>query len=433
VYALSGQNERFVTEATRTNKTNSELDVFECELDDAFEVLRSAVGALFVAIDADPDKPQDLSRRLGINKNLAWKASRIVGAESPAVGIPHLPGTSGLDLLLDAFAHEGASPVLIRDVRRARNAFEAFIEEHAGDRATLDLMLDSMGAGWNSDRLEMSRRLAFQGNSGLWGIQCGMRFSTTILAPNAADSSLLDITMFGVYIDIRRLRPGVTWPMFVVKAEDDAGESIPLLDDRTDAEGEFPDRDGTRLLRRFCSSNMPEILIRKVRNNFIYEFDQGPVGNTGVFDCAMGTRFRGVAPRYRTGSDSVGRLSSHVLIPSERMVLDLLVHRDLPYSEHATKCIYPLLGDPSTWTPPWMREDPHSIPIEEPLHAIDARHNAIEDPALPRQGEVLETVLKASGWRAEDFCGLRLDLKYPPMPSLVVIEWPLPESPVAGV
>ncbi len=417
---------------TRHSNTKPELVSFEGELGRAYGTLRDSLLALFAAIGADPDKPQDFSRRCGINKNLAWKASRLIGAPSPAVGVPHIPGPSGFALLLDAFTHEGASPDLTQRARSARDAFDSFVEEHAGDRATLDLMLDSMSAGWNSDRLELSRRLAFQGNSGLWGIQTGMRFSTTILAPNTHDTSRLDITVFGVYVEIRRLRSGVTWPMFVVKAEDDAGEPIPLLDDRADADGDFPDCDGTRLLRRFCSANMPEILIRKARSNYIYEFDQGPVGNTGVFDCAMGTRFRGVAPRYRTASDHVGRLSSHMLIPSERMVLDLLVHKDLPYIENATKCIYPLLGDPATWTPPWMREGAYAVPIEEPLRPINAQQNAIDDPVFPRHGEVLESVLRASGWRAEDFHGLRLDLKYPPMPSLVVIEWPLPEAPNGG-
>lgn len=415
-----------MTPPIQTDAVPQRASVFEEELDRAFGALRASVAGLFGSIRADPNKPQVLSRRLKINKNLAWKASRLVGASSPSVGIPHIPGVSGLDLLLGAFEGAGAAPEAIEAVREARRRFDEFINTHAGDRVSLDLMLDSMAGGWNSDRLEVSRRLAYQGNSGIWGIQTRVRLTMTVLAPSRDDPSRVDMALVGAYIDCRRLRRSVTWPIFKIKAQHDSGAEIPFfsgdsLDSAEMAVG------ATRLIPRFCSPNMPEIRAVRDRDDVTFELGDGPVGNTGTFDCVFGSLMPGLAPRYRTDTDSSGRIYSNISVPAERLLFDVMVHKDLPFADSPVVAVYSGLRD--RFNPAAPQSLDHALPIQERLERFAPGTNAYADELVSGHAEIRACMMEAGGWDAADFTTLRLSMQYPPLPSFVVIEFPLPEPP----
>lgn len=407
-------------------QAKAEQICFETALSGSFSALQGAMASLFTVIGADPEKPQNLSRRLKINKNLAWKASRLVGASSPAIGIPHIPGQSGLDLLLEAFEQAGAGPGAVRAVREARQAFDRFVEVHAGDRATLDLMLDSMSAGWNSDRLEMSRRLAYQGNSGIWGLQTGVRYTFTMLAPSRSDPTRLDIGLIGAYIDCRRLRKGVTWPIFKIKAQHDCGGDYEVRADEAPCEDSLP-LGRTGLLSGFCSPTMPEIRAVRDQDQLVYELGEGPVGNTGRFDCFFGTFMPALATRFKTPRDPSGRVYSNISVPAERLIFDVLVHRDLPYAGDPVAAVYSGLSDKFNPAAPQPLE--RALPIHEPFERLSAASAEFLSPRIPRHAEVLRCMLDAGKWNPEEFTAVRLNMQFPPLPSFVVIEFPLGDAP----
>jgi hypothetical protein len=109
--------------------------------------LRGALLELYRAVGADPTRPQEVSRRFNLNKNLTWKVARIIGAEEAFTAVPLIPGPGGLDILLDAMSQAGAPSDALTRVREAIEEFDRMIELHTGDRNQLELVLDSMGAG----------------------------------------------------------------------------------------------------------------------------------------------------------------------------------------------------------------------------------------------------------------------------------------------
>ena len=76
---------------------------FEDDLELTFQGLRQSLIELFGSIGVDDVKPYPVAQQLGVNKNLTWKASRIIQATDPWAAIRYLPGPTGMKTLLDAF------------------------------------------------------------------------------------------------------------------------------------------------------------------------------------------------------------------------------------------------------------------------------------------------------------------------------------------
>ena len=49
-------------------------------------------------------------------------------------------------------------------------------------------------------------------------------------------------------------------------------------------------------------------------------------------------------------------------------------------------------------------------------------------PLVPRYGEIVGRVYERLGWDPRKFKGVRLEMKYPPLSSSVVLSSPLPEG-----
>jgi hypothetical protein len=134
---------------------------FEEQLTDSFLELRKSLNTLVTAFGSKPTQPQDMARRLGVNRNLTWKLSKVLCANDLQEAIQHLPGEEGVEIMLRAAQKKGVTRKLANNVRSAHAAFNRVVEVHSGDRATLELMLDSWCGNGSSDRLEQSRKLAF--------------------------------------------------------------------------------------------------------------------------------------------------------------------------------------------------------------------------------------------------------------------------------
>src|SRR5262245_31495699 len=179
--------------------------------------LRTAFIELYDSIGADPGSPQDVARKLRLNKTLTWNVARLLAAADELSAVSHVPGSSSLEKVIQATARHGADSQIVARARDAVRDFHSMIQAHAGDRATLDLIIDSSGDEANG-RLELSRKLAFRGNSGLYGVQARTRVVCHFLAPNEIDSDRLDMATVSGYVGFRRLRSDVRWPIFMVRS-----------------------------------------------------------------------------------------------------------------------------------------------------------------------------------------------------------------------
>ncbi len=400
--------------------TFSSQNRLELDCQQAVADIRMALLELYASVDADPSLPQDVSRRFGLNKNLTWKVGKILQSEDGFHAVQHLPGAAGWDILLKTFQVAGAPTSRVAAVRAALKSFEDFVTLHAGDRAQLELMLDSMGVGNGGNQLENSRALAYQGNSGIWGVQAKVRLTAGYVVPNRDDPTKLDASLVGGLVGFRRLRPNVSWPLFRFQTYNDQGSADSRRREELDLTK--PDGDVPRLLRRFCSPSLPPFIARPIQSATEYVLPAGPVGNLGAFNCFFGDVTRG-ANRFATPGDERFEFSSTVTLPAETMVFDLFVHRDVWMPESPQVVVY---GRPNGGPDlPDQRDEEHVLPLGEKCIELGGRPPMVTTPLIPRYAELVNFVSERLGFATSDFRAFRLTLKYPPMSATIVLRAPL--------
>src|SRR3954463_8977023 len=123
------------------------LTEFEAEIGARVGQLKTAFIELYDSIGADPQKPQEVARTLRVNKTLAWNVARLLASADALAAVSHVPGTASLEKVILATAKHGADAELVARARTAVRDFRKMIEDHAGDRPTLDLIIDGADRG----------------------------------------------------------------------------------------------------------------------------------------------------------------------------------------------------------------------------------------------------------------------------------------------
>lgn len=391
---------------------------FEDALDQAFQGVRGALTALLVSVSADATKPQDIARRFRINKNLAWKISKIVTVTDPHAVVSNLPGPAGMNTVLTAFASGGAPDERVDAARDAVERFDRMVEVHVGDRSTLELVLSSKAPHKvPQEQLHQTRKMAFQGNSCIWGIQARVRLASFFLAPNTDSPEMLDTASLGGLIDVRRLRSDASVPLMMRFAYNDDGSV--RQGPRVEPIDETRSGDALMLMPEFCSSPLPEFVPISGNGYTRYQLAPGPIGNGGLNTWVHGEMIRAFAPVWADEHNTVGEHAAPVQMPVEWLLVDFQVHRSLDWamSPRAVQFSQIASGPAPGSDGAWDR-----LPMAETVEAIGHGPPVVATPLVPRLPEMVARVYERMGWDARDFHGFRLVVRYPAMPTSVVIQ-----------
>ncbi|MCP3903080.1 MAG: hypothetical protein GY715_05530, partial [Planctomycetes bacterium] len=367
----------------------------------SLQALRAALIELLATVDADPTKPQDLSRRFGLNKNLTWKISKIAGGPDLYASVPHIPGPAGLGIFFRALADAGAPAPLLDAGRRAAAEFDRVVKVHTGDRATLEIMVsDRMPSSVRIEQDEQSRRRAFQANSGIWGVRARTQLSLCMLAPNADDPEMADLVQVNGLDQFHRLRPEARWLLFRRERWSDDGphpapESVESLDP------DYPVKGGVPLLGDFCSKPIPEIDLIVGEGEEQYELPAGPVGNTAALTCIFGHVTRRVGPAFAEGNGEHSELGCNLITPAEHLVLDMLVHRDFEWAMRPDLLVYGRLDGGAMHA--LARRQRNVLPVADGLHDLGWGVSAVATSTLPFYSKLVRYVFDSVDWNPDDF------------------------------
>lgn len=398
---------------------------FETECRARVGQLRTAFIELYDSIGADPGSPQDVARKLRLNKTLTWNVARLLQAADELAAVSHVPGGSSLEKVILATARHGADANLVTKARHAVRDFHTMIQAHAGDRATLDLIIDGTGDEANG-RLELSRKLAFRGNSGLYGVQARTRVVSHFLAPNPSDPARLDMATVSGYVGFRRLRPGVRWPIFMSRAWTQGQDPIvesgwePIEPSETASQG-FP------VIESFTRGSPPIIDVATTPEGRNFVLREGSVGNEGAFDCFWGEAMRGAATRYAVQPNDTGEFGATITAPAERLVSDIIVHRDLDFALKPELLVFGRIFPHGR--PTGGKDDPSLLPIRQSPVDLPGSPPLVNTALVPRYAQLVQKVYSRMGWKPEAFRGTRLVMEYPPLGSNVILRFTLPAKP----
>jgi hypothetical protein len=411
-----------------THVADNHGTLLESEIRSSLQAIRGALIDLFNSVDVDPAAPQAVARTIGINRNLAWKLSKLVGDEELLATVEHLPGGPGLSIMLDRFKRAGAPASVTARVREAMESFDRTVDVHVGDRATLELMLGHMlPRHLRIERGETARKLAFNGMSVTWGIQAHARLVNMFYAPNADDPSMVDVANISALIGYRRLRAGTSWPLIQVHGFQEDGTPLDPRIEPLDSDvepGEPP------LLRAFCRGEQRVISAVPMPGGIELEVGEGPLGNHGRITSVFGQIGRRFASCYRDEVNTTGEQVVQWFTPVECSVIDMIVHRALPFEMPPSFRVYGHL------TPYWgtsasqHRREP--LPLAETVQYLGEGPPMLSTPLIPEYTAMTELVYERLGWDSREFAAYRVFVKYPPVPSMAVLSFPLAHRPDDG-
>ena len=391
---------------------------FEEHLESSALALRDALAALVREVGLDTSVPLRLSKALRVDKSLAWKICRVIDERDPIQLVRYVPGSSGLEIFLNAVVEAGASDGAVDGGRAAIAGFDRMVEVHAGDRATLQTMLHGTARDAELRRQASLRKLAFQGNSATLGVQARVHLRVGVIAPNADDPSLFDEAVSVGLVGLRRLRPGVRWPIAVRDVTLDA-EGRRIRGRPIDEEG----GEDPPFVPEFCSSPMPRIGLHQMADGTIlYELEPGPVGNTGAVTCVLATHLRAIRERQ---DSSAGRWRDHQLrlvTPVELVVGDLFVHRSMRAASPEPIVFSAAAG---VLSPEALGRGGTRLPLPERIRTLNGAP-AIE--GVDWYGRLVGRLFERMGWAASEFECYRIEIEYPPIPASLVMREHLPRT-----
>jgi hypothetical protein len=297
------------------------------------------------------------------------------------------------------------------------------VEVHVGDRSTMELMLESLAASRSpGSLLSQSRKLAFRGNSGIWGAQAKLRLRLSFIAPNAEREDSLDVAQVNGLIGLRRFRPDVVLPLFNRTKFNDDGS--PLLSHEEPLEPDGNGMSEAMLMRSFCSPENPLLRLTHHDRGILYEQPGGALGNRGASSIVFGSLSRNFASRYRDAANTHGEIMADVCLPAETLLCDLVVHESLAADMKLEARHYQ--GDPH----PSFQRGIGEFQGPERMLEITPSEFGVTTPLMPRYAELVQTVFERGGWKPSEFRVMRFELRYPVVPSTLVLRFPLQERGV---
>lgn len=404
--------------APRTTSSSKPQSVpFSVSAADVLHQLQSAMAELLFGAGLDGARSTDIGRILGLDKTLAWKVTRLVRESDPLAAARHLPGASGVRILLEAAASAGATAERIDAVRQADAEFRRFVEERAGDLRTFEAMLTGTRRDAKSEFEQ--RRTYYQSGAAIWGVRASAQFLMLALCPSHRQPGMLDVVQTGGFVRLERLKPNTPWIIRrLLTTTDDAGqhlsfERVPLDPAAVSAPAALP------LLREFCSDPPPQIRQFQGHDGFLYdEVLPGPLGPSGAVTVVTGEIYRAAVSAERSEENQYGRYKLSVRTPLEYVQFDVLVHRSLTNFEPMIVATQGLLeGRPSAGNAAEYAEQDASAAPAKRLGAPPV----LKTTRIEAYDAIARRALELAGQSPDDFTGYRAAMDFPTAPSEMIL------------
>lgn len=382
--------------------------------------LRRSLAELLAGVGADPDQPQEISRRFGLDKTLTWRISRVVREEDAWEAVQHIPRRPSFRILLAALSAKGAGAELITEVWRALDEFERFVEVHSGDRETLEIMTSVGARKTAGKRLEAFRKTGFLAASALWGVRASAHVAVHLLYPKPGSEDMLIGAVVCGLVGFRRLRADVPWTIATLStwdrpgAETNRGSVRPI---------DASIQSGAPLLTDFCSRPLPGMIsVPEGPTRTRFMIAPGPVGNTASADVMIGWMYEGVTSRYQSTPGECGEHGLNLTTPAELAVQELWIHRSLPFAFNIEHAVYSRLPGGPTF--PEHKEHVHPLPVFGEVNDVGCPPDMTVSE-VPFYGDMMRWTTGRLGFELSDFRAFRCRLAFPPIPTISVMRHPL--------
>jgi hypothetical protein len=364
-------------------------------------------------------RAQDITDRFALHRKLGWQIWHVAYAEDSLLAVRFMPSEKGLELWRRAGQERGVPAELLEKLRGVRALFDDLVRRHAKDRALLELMVESSEAVPDEASEQRWRKQAFSGNSYIWGVRASTLLATAFLHPSQR-RDFFDLVRIQGLIGLMRTRANVRWPFAQSIVQSGAGPDHaprrePLVRSTTFL------RTGVPVLDDLCSQPTPVVQRRMGESDMLEdELLPGPVGQTGECTLLTGEIIREVGPVHATHPGETALFGTGVRTPAELLISDHFVHRDLFKGVQRELCVFSELISPTS------RDERDRVPVSERIQSLGRGTGRIRTAELPGYGELVDLVMRQTGWNADEFDVFRIRMRYPPIPVSVMVRHSLP-------
>jgi len=397
------------------------VDPFQRDADLVARQIRERFIPVIEARCGGSPRAHEVADAFKVHRKLGWQLWNVAYGEEPLLSLQYMPSAHGIRVWHQAAANCGVADDLLAGLLETATRFEELVSTHAQDRDQFEMMLGACEAQRDEQTDERWRKQSFMGNSYVWGVRAKTYFTLLMLHPSARNG-FFDMARVHGLLGLVRTRPNVRWPFaqsVVYSAEDERHPMrAPLL------ESEATRATGVPLLEPFCSQPLPAVQRRVGQMGMLEdELLPGAMGETGESTIFTGEALREVAPIYQTEPDENAMFGTGVRTPSALLIYDHLVHHALfPETERRLR-VYSELISPVT------RDERDLLPVPEKVEHLGRGGRRLRTAEVPRYQEMMDVICERLGWKLEDFEHYRVRMRYPPMPTAVMVEHDLPAVP----
>jgi hypothetical protein len=397
------------------------LSKFHREAENALAKLQESLCEILEDV-GEPSRirPVDVSDRLQIDMNLAWKIIRMVNTTDLFSIGRYLPGRRALATFGRKSVEAGASEQARQRLLEASRGIDGLAAKWAGSRRNLELMLAALSTEEKTGNDLLHRRKAFEGNCYIFGVHSEIQLSTCILAKSATDPGMVDICRVRGQAGLSRTGPDVPWRLPTTGILDANGN----LKTTPRREFLFPVKPGEPpLARDFCSQNLPgfgTVTDRDGKTSY-YLVGQEP-GKPGAVDIFTAEVMRMSGPLYGAGPNEGLALNNSLRTPARRAVVEVYIPADFHesgYEAQLWSLLYPA-RDVTGMTPGDRLALSEEITVQQ--------SGFIKEPSagMPAYVPLLESCFAGLKLETSEYRLLRIELDYPPIPTSLdlVIELP---------
>jgi len=411
---------------------------FETHLRDSVARLRESVADVLAAVGANVSVPHSITRDFGVDKSLAAKLGRVIRESNPYAAALDVPGEEAMRIFARTMRDAGAPSLKLDALRDSVESFQQMVKTHCGgDRATLE-MLAATAASANfgaaatakqQQQLETFRKHMYRGASAVFGVQARAQVSADFLSPTRGDGDRYDVTLVNGLVDLRRIRSDVTWAVSSMRNLEQDGRTGPLVPfEPIDAGSGNGNNGKAPLIREYCSEPVPELRVTDTKD-FVrrFELPEGPVGRASAVTLFTGWTYRSASLRYREENEVLREHFVSLHTPVEMVIHDLYIHKDLMFARRPGVHLYSQL--PGGVSYPNGPRDRGLLQLSEPLQDLSGAPVRPMTTDVPNYARLVQHVIEHLEFSMNDFFGVRMLLRYPPIPSMLLYRYELPEKP----
>lgn len=402
---------------TEEDQVVATISSSDCNVQTRFrETSAKLIESMRAVIESLADRPTravEIERSLGIGRNIAHRFARALN-EPDIIEAIHLgPGPVPLRQILRASQRRGAARQLVSQARAALREFEQMIEQHAGDRSTLDVMM----GGWLPpvrDRTELlARQSIHRGFSHIRGCSARFQLALAFIHPSQTDPAAADGLICELLRNIVRLREGAR-----VRCGSLTRLAAPGISGPYTLDGRAVESPQDVLLSPWSTMSPDAFRFERAEQSAWIELADNRLGVSMPVDVALAMRHDACINLTRRADVAPGAGPVvDMQLPAEQLVFDVYVHESLFPGQTPRLVMRDPAADRALPKTTRYRSDLTMFEIDAHFAPLSRSRAALK--WMSDYDQLLAEVAEKTRWPLDDFRSYRATIRYPIYGSLI--------------